>query len=65
MADPILSAWDAAPFMPIITEAGGVFTDWDRHASIRGGSAIATNARLAETVRAILCDTDVASTGDT
>lgn len=65
MSDPILSAWDAAPFMPIVTEAGGVFTDWDRHASIRGGSAIATNARLAETVRAILCDAKPSSTRDT
>jgi histidinol phosphatase-like enzyme (inositol monophosphatase family) len=65
MTDPILSAWDAAPFLPIITEAGGVFTDWDRHPSMRGGSAIATNARLAETVRTILCDPKSTLKGDT
>ena len=64
MADPVLSAWDAAPFLPIITEAGGVFTDWDRHETIRGGSAMATNARLSETVRTILCDAHQTLSGE-
>lgn len=54
MADPVLSTWDAAPFQPIISEAGGVFTDWDGHPTVRAGSAIATNSRLSATVRAIL-----------
>lgn len=59
MVDPVLSAWDAAPFLPIITEAGGVFTDWSGAATVRGGSAIATNRRLAGTVRAVLgCPVD-------
>lgn len=64
MADPVLSAWDAAPFLPIISEAGGVFTDWNRHATIRGGSALATNARLSDTVRAILCDAEPTPSGE-
>lgn len=51
MVDPVLSAWDAAPFLPIVVEAGGVFTDWSGAATIHGGSAIATNRRLAASVR--------------
>ncbi|MDE3126379.1 MAG: histidinol phosphate phosphatase [Gemmatimonadota bacterium] len=59
MADPVLSAWDAAPFLPILAEAGGVFTDWSGVATIRGGSAIATNRRLAAVVRTALgCPVD-------
>ena len=54
MVDPVLSAWDAAPFLPIIAEAGGVFTDWSGQATIRGGSAIATNRALAAEIRTAL-----------
>ena len=56
MFDPILSPWDAAALMPIIEEAGGVFTDWDGRRTAFGGSAIATNAALAEPLRALLSD---------
>jgi histidinol-phosphatase len=54
MFDPILSPWDAAALQPIITEAGGVFTDWSGRATAFGGSAIATNQVLAEPLRALL-----------
>jgi fructose-1,6-bisphosphatase/inositol monophosphatase family enzyme len=54
MVDPIISAWDVAPLMPAIVEAGGVFTDWSGNASVFNKSAIATNAALAETARRIL-----------
>ncbi len=54
MADGIMSPWDAAAVMPIIEEAGGVFTDWDRNVTAFGGSAVATNAALAEEVRSLL-----------
>lgn len=54
MVDPVLSAWDAAPFLPIVTEAGGVFTDWAGRPTIHGGSAIATNAHLSEQIRSAL-----------
>lgn len=53
MADPVAFAWDVAPLVPIIAEAGGVLTDWTG-ASPFGGSAIATNAALADEVRQIL-----------
>ena len=54
MCDPRLSPWDAAPLVPIIEEAGGVFTSWSGTRSAFGGDAIATNARLAKDVRQIL-----------
>lgn len=56
MVDGALAAWDAAPFLPIITEAGGVFTDWSGRPTAFSGSAIATNAVLATDVRALLAD---------
>lgn len=54
MTDGRLSEWDAACFLPIIEEAGGVFTDWTGRRTFSGGSAIATNAELDRAVRAIL-----------
>ncbi len=54
MVDPVLSVWDTAALMPIITEAGGVFTDWTGTPTCFGGEAIATNAALADTVRQML-----------
>lgn len=54
MIDPVMNPWDAAPFLPIITEAGGCFTDWGGNRTAFGGSAIATNAALANEMRATL-----------
>lgn len=54
MVDPVLSAWDSAALQPIVTEAGGVFTDWDGTPTAFGGSAVAMNARIAAGVRALL-----------
>lgn len=58
MVDPVLSPWDSAALYPLITEAGGVFTDWEGRPSAFGGSAVATNATLASEVREALgCST--------
>ena len=54
MVDPVMNPWDAAPFLPIITEAGGVFTDWAGQRTAFAGNAIATNAALAANARAVL-----------
>jgi histidinol-phosphatase len=54
MIDPVLADWDSAPLMPIIEEAGGVFTDLRGRRTAFGGSAIATNAKLARPLRAAL-----------
>lgn len=54
MFDPVMSVWDAAALQPIIEEAGGVFTDWNGHATHNGGSAVSTNAALARDIRDLL-----------
>jgi histidinol-phosphatase len=46
MVEPELSLWDLAALVPIVTEAGGVFTDLAGQDGPGGGSAIATNGRL-------------------
>ncbi len=54
MVDAVMHPWDTAALAPVISEAGGVFTDWDGAPTALGGSSIATNAALAEQVRLIL-----------
>jgi len=46
MVEPELSLWDVAALIPIVTEAGGTFTDLTGRAGPDGGSAIATNGKL-------------------
>jgi histidinol-phosphatase len=53
MIDPIMSLWDIACLQPIITEAGGEFTDINGSHSL-GDSAVATNGHLHEQVLAIM-----------
>ena len=54
MVDDIVNPWDAAALLPIIVEAGGVFTAWNGAATAFGGSAIGTNAALAGVTRHFL-----------
>jgi histidinol-phosphatase len=58
MVDPILNPWDAPAFLPIIEEAGGVFTGWNGHRDAFAGNAIATNRVLADAARALLWSAD-------
>jgi histidinol phosphatase-like enzyme (inositol monophosphatase family) len=46
MIDPIMNIWDIAPLQPIITEAGGVFTDLDGNQNAMGSSSLACNKSL-------------------
>jgi histidinol-phosphatase len=46
MVEPELSLWDVAALVPIVTEAGGTFTDLAGAAGPSGGSAVATNGKL-------------------
>jgi histidinol-phosphatase len=46
MAEPELSLWDVAALIPIVTEAGGRFTDLSGRPGPGGGSAVATNGLL-------------------
>ncbi len=59
MLDGILNAWDAAPFLPIIEEAGGVLTDWTGTRTAFGRSAVATNRALAGTIRSLLATSNI------
>jgi histidinol-phosphatase len=54
MVDGIVSPWDAAALMPIVEEAGGIFTDWKGTRTAFGGSAVATNQGLAAESRLLL-----------
>lgn len=51
MADDVVAPWDAAALQPIVTEAGGIFTDWHGRPTAFGGDIIATNAVLAYEAR--------------
>lgn len=54
MTDGRLSPWDAACFLPIVEEAGGVFTDWNGVRTAFGRGVIATNHKLAQAAREAL-----------
>lgn len=54
MTDPIVAEWDTAAVERCIVEAGGVFTDWSGKPTAFGGSAIATNALVADEARRLL-----------
>jgi histidinol-phosphatase len=50
MVEPELSLWDVAALIPIVTEAGGTFTDLDGQPGPGGGSAVASNGKLHDDV---------------
>ena len=54
MVDGVAAAWDAAPFLPVITEAGGIFTDWRGEQTAFGGSIVASNSAIAAQARQLL-----------
>lgn len=54
MIDPRMAVWDCAALRPVVEEAGGVFTDLAGRVTHRGGSALSTNAALAEETRRLL-----------
>jgi histidinol-phosphatase len=56
MIDPVMNIWDCAALLPVVEEAGGIFTDWRGRRTIRGGSAISTNGALFDAVMQTLTD---------
>ena len=54
MMDAVMAPWDTAALHPVITEAGGLFTDWSGIPTAFGGSSVATNAALGQKVRSLL-----------
>jgi fructose-1,6-bisphosphatase/inositol monophosphatase family enzyme len=51
MIDNLMAPWDAAALVPVVREAGGEFSDWNGVVTPFGSGAIATNGRLATSVR--------------
>jgi histidinol phosphatase-like enzyme (inositol monophosphatase family) len=54
MLDPIVSVWDCAALLPVVTEAGGSFTDWSGAQTIHAGEAIATNRLVYDQLLALV-----------
>ncbi len=54
--DPEMEMWDSAPFLPILEEAGGRFTDWDGDRTIHGANALSTNGALHDELLALLAE---------
>ncbi|MFW9919328.1 MAG: inositol monophosphatase family protein [Candidatus Thorarchaeota archaeon] len=54
MIDPIMAPWDIAPLFPIISEAGGIFTDLDGNPNVMGNSALACNQMLHDEIMRII-----------
>lgn len=52
--DSVMHLWDNAAVMPIVTEAGGTFTDWDGNATHTAPEALATNGHLFEDVMRLI-----------
>ncbi len=50
MAEPEVMLWDLAALVPIVTEAGGTFTDLSGRPGPDGGSGVATNGVLHDEV---------------
>jgi histidinol phosphatase-like enzyme (inositol monophosphatase family) len=54
MVDPVMAIWDAAALLPILEEAGGVFTDWHGNRTFQAGEGVATNPALLKEVLALI-----------
>jgi histidinol-phosphatase len=54
MVDPIVNRWDVAPFLTILPEAGGTFSDFTGAVTADGGTALAANAALHDEILGIL-----------
>lgn len=54
--DPAMNIWDNAALLPIVTEAGGTFTDWSGDTTHTAPEAIATNGRLFEPTMRLVRD---------
>ena len=44
--EPLAAVWDLAALLPIVEEAGGIFTDFQGRRTVAGGGAIAANPAL-------------------
>ena len=54
MVDTAMSVWDAAALVPIVTEAGGRFFDWQGEPTATGGNGVSVVPGIADEVLRIL-----------
>src|SRR5262249_660515 len=54
MLDCGVQAWDIAAIIPLIEEAGGIFTDWSGQKSINARRVLATNGHLHSHLLAVI-----------
>ncbi|MDO4549683.1 MAG: histidinol-phosphatase [Planctomycetia bacterium] len=54
MLDPVMSLWDIAALYPIITEAGGTFTDWRGNKTYTATECVASNGKFHDHILTIL-----------
>ena len=52
--DPIVNLWDIAALVPIVEEAGAMWTTVDGRTDVNGGSFVSTNGSLHTSVLAAL-----------
>lgn len=55
MVDPLLNAWDCAPLVPIMQEAGGHFVSFAGEPDIHAGNGLSVNAGLLSESLGIVC----------
>ena len=53
MFDPVLNLWDAAALLPVVKEAGGVFSDIHGVETIHSGNGYSTNPHLHPELKAL------------
>jgi histidinol-phosphatase len=46
VVDPVMNIWDNAALLPVVTEAGGTFTDWTGRETHTAPAVVATNGPL-------------------
>ncbi len=54
VVDPLMSIWDNAALLPVVTEAGGTFTDWSGKPTHTAKEVVATNGRVLEATLGVL-----------
>jgi histidinol-phosphatase len=54
MLEPVCNAWDLAPLIVIVEEAGGRLTDSEGNATIEAGHAVTSNGRVHDEVLRVL-----------
>jgi histidinol phosphatase-like enzyme (inositol monophosphatase family) len=56
--EPVMSIWDSAPFLPILLEAGGTFTDWQGISRIDAPAVLSTNGKVFAEALALVQERD-------